>query len=288
MINFCKHILLILLVIFLSAYALEDIYDYTFINTSARDKTQLALKQNQGHVNYLFLGNSRVENYIDCTVIKEVTGKSCKNFALSGGSYKDAFVLLYLLKKQGLTFDHLFLQLDTALNSETMSESFKSSLVPFIEVYQINMEEVDLDLTWSQRNLPFYKYAQYDYLYGVRSCAAQLYKNTDKEIQMGYVPRYKEGTAFAKNISSIQFKNRFVDLLQKQAIKDKAEVHFFTSPYCVEMRNTVIFDQLFNYYPDYINYSSFYSQPEYFVNCTHMNDSGAQVFTRQLVTDFNL
>ena len=286
--KFFKHIMVLVLMLSSMAILLDQVYDYIFFNTSARDKVQLAIKQKQGFVDYIFIGNSRVENYIDCSLIENLTGKTCENYALSGGSYQDAFVLLHLLKKNGLTYGNLFIQLDTSLKNEEMTTAFKASLIPFIESYDVNIENVNLSLTWSQRNVPFYRYAQYDYLYGARACAAQLYKDQDDEVELGYLPKYNTGTAKSKPLSNLTLQNRFVELLRKQALQDQAQVYFYTSPYCSEMKNRDIFNELNSLYPGYINYASYYQNPQYFANCTHMNHEGAQVFTKQIIEDFNL
>jgi hypothetical protein len=286
--KFLKHIIGLILMLSSMAILLDRVYDYIYFSTSARDKVQLALKQEQGHVDYIFIGNSRVENYIDCSLIKDLTGKTCENYALSGGSYKDAFVLLNLLKKNGLTYGNLFIQLDTSLKNEEMSKSFKASLIPFVESYKVEIENVDFSLTWSQRNLPFYRYAQYDYLYGVRALAEQIFKDQDDEVVLGYLPKYYTGTAYSGSLSSLTLQNRFVELLRKQALQDHAKVYFFTSPYCSEMKNLDVFNELDSLYPEYVNYASFYQNPQYFANCTHMSHEGAQVFTKQIIKDFNL
>lgn len=283
-----KHIFFIFLIICIGAFCLDNIYDQIFMKTSPRDKVQLAIKQNQDHVNYLFLGNSRVENFIDCELIEEMTGKSCSNYAFSGGSYEDAFVLLKLLKKRHLTYDHIFLQLDASIKGGKMTQSFKASLVPFVKYYDINLENVDLNLTWEEKYIPFYRYAEYDYLYGFRSCVAQLYKNQDEDIELGYKPKFETGKAYSSTINNLPLKNKFVEFIKQEVKKDKAQIHFFTSPYCAEMENTEAFNQYNFIYSDYVNYSSFYSDPAYFANCTHMNHTGAQIFTVQIINDFNL
>lgn len=286
--GFLKHVLFIITLILVGALVLHCTYDFIFTNTSARDKTQLALKQKQPYVDYVFLGSSRVENYIDCETIEAITGKSCRNYALSGGSYQDAYVLLKLLKKQGLTYGHLFIQLDTGMKNEQMTTAFKASLIPLIDHYEIKIENVDLSLSWSERYVPFYKYAEYDYLYGIRACFAQLYKNQEDNVKLGYHSKNYVGNTNASTISDLVFSNKFIELTQEEAKKDNAKIHFYTSPYCVDMKNTELFNQFKLYYPGYINYANFYLEPAYFANCTHMNHQGAQIFTRQIVKDFNL
>lgn len=285
--RFSKYILWMLLILGIIVLAADQIYDYIFLNTSPRDKVQLAIKQKQGHVDYLFLGNSRVENYIDCSIIEKTTGKTCENFGMSGTSYQDSYVLLNLLKENGLTYSHLFIQLDATVKNETMTRSFKASLVPFIDS-NIQVKDVKLKLSWSEKNIPFYKYAKYDYLYGMRACFAQLYKNKSDDVNLGFIPQYEIGDNYASQIVLSGLKNKYVKYLKENAIQDQASIHFYTSPYCAKMKNTIAFNKFKEDYKDYINYASFYKNEDYFANCTHMNFQGAQIFTRQLIKDFNL
>lgn len=286
--RFLIHISVILVLLIALSYVLDKSYNFIFINTSARDKTQLALKQDQGYVDFVFLGSSRVENYIDCNLIEVITGKTCVNYAISGGSHQDAFVLFKLLKKRGLTYSHLFLQLDPNIKNMEMTTAFKASMIPLMEHYEIQFDNVDLSLTWEERHLPFYKYAEYDYLYGIRACFAQLYKNKNDDVELGYLPKYYIGNANAGAIQTINTYNKYIELLKEEVVDDNAQVHFFTSPYCPDMTNTSIFNQLSSFYPGYINYASTYNNPAYFANCNHMNHNGAQVFTKQIIKDFNL
>ncbi|PPK95091.1 hypothetical protein LY01_01844 [Nonlabens xylanidelens] len=286
--GFFKHISILILMLSIGVVILNNLYDNVFLNTSPRGKLQLAIKQEQEHIDYLFLGNSRVENYIDCSIIEAASGKICKNYAMSGSSYQDAYVLLKLLKRSGLTYDNLFIQLDPSLKNEAMTESFRASLVPFVNSYEIQIDHVALNLSPAEDHLPFYKYAKYDYLYGVRACFAQLYKNTSEYVELGYVPQYHTGNSNFGMLEDFALKNRFTELIKEEAVNDKAKIHFFTSPYCPDMDNTVVFNKLTSFYPGYINYSSFYKESHYFANCTHMNDKGAQVFTKQIIKDFNL
>lgn len=285
--SFFKHILWLLFIIGTIVIIADYVYDFIFLNTSPRDKVQLAIKQKQGHVDYLFLGNSRVENYVDCSVIEEMTGKTCENYGMSGSSYQDSYVLLKLLKENGLTYSHLFIQLDATVKNETMTKSFKASLVPFIDS-NIQAKDVDLKLSWYEKNIPFYKYAKYDYLYGIRACIAQLYKNQNEDVDLGFIAQYGVGDHYANEIRLSTLKNKYIEYLKEEAILDQARIHFYTSPYCAKMKNTIVYDQFKEDYKDYINYASFYKNEDYFANCTHMNFKGAQIFTKQLIKDFNL
>ncbi|WP_194852186.1 hypothetical protein [Nonlabens antarcticus] len=286
--KFIIHILIVGVVLVTIASVLDYSYDYIFLNTSSRDKVQLALKQKHDYVDYLFLGSSRVENHVDCDLIQSLTGKSCVNYGISGGSYEDSLVLLHLLKQKGLTYGHLFIQLDNSIEDGGMTKNFKASLIPFIAPYELKIEGINISLSWSQKNIPFYRYAQYDYLYGIRSCAAQILKNQDEIKQFGYKPQYGIGSHFSGLIKKTPIKNKYIEFIKKEAIRDNAQIHFFTSPYCPSMKNTGTYNRFKSYYPGYINYASYYSNPTYFANCSHMNNNGAQVFTKQIVKDFNL
>jgi hypothetical protein len=63
-------------------------------------------------------------------------------------------------------------------------------------------------------------------------------------------------------------------------------IEFFTAPYCKEVKNRAFMDKVQLKLPGLHNYIDLFDdKDEYFFNCGHLNEAGAEVFTKTLVDD---
>ncbi len=63
-------------------------------------------------------------------------------------------------------------------------------------------------------------------------------------------------------------------------------LEFFTSPYCKEIKNRDFMDKVQLKLRGLHNYFDLFDdKDEYFFNCGHLNEAGAEVFTKTLVKD---
>lgn len=284
MIRFVKHIGIILLIIISLMILLDKAYSYVFKNSEPRSKVQKILQLTDDHYDYIFLGSSRTENHIDCEVITRITGRSCINFGISGGSIGDMLVLLRLMDANRVTYEKVFLQLDYNYNGSGLSQNFKARLMPFIDEPAVRNELLIVGLDNAQKNIPFYRFLKNDRVIGFRELASSiLNKKPRTDLNVGFAPKIGIGNKVSTSFPPVinQFNEEVAAIVSIVKEKEK-KIQFFTAPYCSEVKGRVnAINQLKQRVPDLWDYSTIYDhEPAYFYNCGHLNIEGAQDFSR--------
>ncbi len=286
MARFAKHIGLLILSVLIVMIILDKLYSYTFKNSAPRSKIQKILQLGESHYDLIFLGSSRTENHVDCAVIERITGKSCINFGISGGSIGDMVILMRLMETRNVTFEKAFLQLDYNYNSQGLSQNFKARLMPFIHEPTVKKELNAVGVHWTESNISFYRFMKYDQVIGFREFISSVINKKPKtDLNVGFAPKIGVGEAIATSFPE-KFKEVNTEIQALEAIigsQDK-EIHYFTAPYCnkVQGRDAGI-QQLKNRVENLHDYIGIYDdKPEYFFNCGHLNLDGARDFSRIL------
>ncbi len=263
---------------------LDIAYSYVFKKSEPRSKIQKILQLSDAHYEYVFLGSSRTENHIDCKIITEITGKSCINFGISGGSIGDMVVLMRLMEANNVKFEKAFLQLDYNYNHRGLSSNFKARLMPFINEGSVKSELDMVAIEKAQKTIPFYRFMKNDQVIGFREFfSSMINKKPRTDLNVGFAPKIGVGkyvaTSFPKQISTSSIE---VEALQALIDDMGKELQFFTAPYCpdVQRRETAM-KQLNKRVARLWDYSSLYDNKEtFFFNCGHLNKMGAEDFSR--------
>jgi hypothetical protein len=268
---------------------MDKIYTVAFNQGTPRNKVQYITQLQNTHIDYIFLGSSRVENHIDCAVVEKLTGKSCINLGLQGSKTNDSAAFLQMLQNNEVTYDKVLFQLDYAVNFDAYSPQFKSYITPYLnnETVSENIKE-DLNQPWGYK-IPYIRYAANDKLIGFREVLLQLtHKKPNVDLNNGYV--LLTGNSVAVNGSlpqNIQKENDGVQLLQQL---EPNHLIFYTSPYCNNVPNREAFmKELTSNYPQVFNYIGLFdNQKGKFSDCGHLNLNGSQLFTAQITQDILL
>lgn len=286
--NFLKILVVISLITISLMYILDYVYSYAFKNGQPRSKIQNILQLENDHYDLAFFGSSRTENHIDCKLITELTGKSCINFGISGGSPGDMLILMKLAENRKLTFDTVFMQVDYNYNSFGISHYFKANLIPYISepIIKEQLEIYDREFFYS--SIPFYRFMMYDKIVGLREATASLLTlNHNANIDVGFLPKQGIGKevsgSFPNTINDTSY-----ELVQMQELyaNTNTNIEFFTTPYCKDVENRNYIEKVKLELPNLHNYIALFDYKEkYFFNCGHLNEIGAKVFTKILVED---
>lgn len=246
----------------------------------------LQLKNN--HYDVAFFGSSRTENHINCELITEYTGKSCINFGISGGSPGDMLILMKLAEKRKVTFDRVFMQVDYNYNHFGMSHYFKANLIPFIgePIVKEQLAKYENEVLYSW--LPFYRFMIFDKVVGIREATASILRvKQNRNIEVGFLPKQGVGKAvngiFPKLTKS---RSPEIELMQEHCLNTNTKIEFFTAPYCMDVKNRDFVEKLQLKLPRLHNYIELFDdKDEYFFNCGHLNEVGANIFTKILIED---
>ncbi len=286
--NFFKAFITISFITLLLMFFLDNIYSYAFKNGQPRSKIQNILQLKNKHYDVAFFGSSRIEKHVDCKLITELTGKSCVNFGISGGSPGDMLILMKLAANRKFTFNHVFMQVDYNYNSYGITEYFKANLIPFIGDPIVKEQLLLYKEEFFYRRLPFYRFMVFDKVVGIREATASFLKlSQNTNIEIGFLPNHGIGKAMAGSFPET-IKDKSPELTQMQELyKDtNTTIEFFTAPYCKEVKNRNFMDKVQLKLPGLHNYIDLFDdKDEYFFNCGHLNEVGAGVFTKTLAED---
>ncbi|WP_397303670.1 hypothetical protein [Nonlabens ulvanivorans] len=286
MTRFLKHTLFIILTLIVTALVIDKVYTSAFSTSSPRNKVQYISQLKNTHIDYIFLGSSRVENHIDCEVVSRITGKSCINLGLQGSKTNDSAVFLQMLNNNNVSYKKVLFQLDYAVNFDAYSPQFKSFITPYLNTESVSDNIIiDLNNPFIYR-LPFVRYAANDKLSGFREVVLQLFEKPSRiDLTNGFEGKQGTGRDIKGNLpATAKASNRGVLWMKKL---ENNNLIFYTAPYCSQARNRDIFNKdLIAKYPEVISYIDvFDNKPQYYSDCGHLNITGAREFTAILTED---
>ncbi|MEM0518360.1 hypothetical protein [Aequorivita flava] len=286
--RFLLSTIFLIIALIATMYVCDSIYTYAFQNAPPRNKIQKILKLNNKEYDYVFLGSSRTENHIDCALIEKITGKTCINLGISGGTIGDMLFILKIAERNNVRFRQVFLQIDYNYNHNGISRNVYAELMPFIHDSLIRNEiENYKNYSW-MINFPFYRYMKNEKVVGFREFfTALLNKKPNKDIDIGFMPFFGIGYDLAgKFPENFNKSNIEIDEMLELSKRDDFELKFFTAPYCKEVENRENAQSLIKRIPSLHNYISLFDEnPQYFSDCGHLNIEGAEAFTKKICND---
>ncbi len=284
--EFGKYIFILGLVIGILAYVLDAIYTTIFSNSNPRNKVELVTMLKNKKIDYIFLGSSRVENHIDCTLVEELTGKTCINLGIQGGRIKDYQVLATILKENDVRYDKLLVQVDYIYNFNNFSPVFKAQISPFINNDDFPPKSKIALENEIEGSIPFFRYAYNEKVIGFREALLKFFGKPSKvDLTNGFVPLEGVGTSISGHFpESLNYPNRE---LEDIIALDPASIILFTAPYCnSSITRDTFMNSLKNKYPELKDYTGLFdNEGGMSVNCGHLNKEGAQKFTEILTRD---
>lgn len=286
--KFLIHISGIVFVFFLLLFALDFLYTSTYNEANPRTKYQYLKSLQNSKINYIFLGSSRVDNGIIPQVIESATHKKTVNFGFQGAKIGDIYTVLKLLQSYHITSDTIFIQLDYNFNEKGHSINLPYEMTPFLNDNEITKEYlIDYIGKTSLYYFPFIRYCQNDAKIGFRELFANLiHKKTKVVSTKGYSVLKGEENKNELHRSLPEFivsRNQYYEKIKKWGIEKKLNIVFFCAPFCKQTRNLDYVNKLKQKIPDLYDFSNAIGNDKMFVNCYHLNDNGAQYFSKVIV-----
>ena len=283
--QFGYYIVALLFVVLALMASLDKVYTYTYTHSLPRNKVSYTLSLDQDTINYIFLGSSRVENFIDADVIESITKKKALNLGIQGARIDDYYLMLRLLQQQQIYTDTVFIQVDYVFNMEGDSNILKSYLMPYIKDKTISsyIRKRDKDY-WKLKNLPFYRYLVYDYKLGFREFfSTSINKSSSTNFENGFFPNFgnsREKMTFSLP-AEITEANKGIEAINAFAKDHDINVVYFIAPFCGATKNLDYSKKLGTKLSPFLDFSSiFFQHDEFFFNCGHVNSKGAQEFSK--------
>lgn len=294
MIAFIKHILKIVLVFIVSAYALDFGFTYVYKNSSPQNKVQYIHSLRNQKLDYIFIGSSRVENSVIADEIEKKTNKKTINLGIKGLKLRDMSYIMKLLKEYNISYQKIFIQIDYSYNYEEESSKFFSfELLPFCDssnsIINEYLESINSTFLF-YKYIPFLKYSDSDQLIGFRKVFSSLknkvsFFNSNK----GYEPLYGFSSRKLENIpNKVNAENKYFNRINSFVKSENLNVVYFSAPVSLKSENLNYFDELKKNVPQLHNFHNVISEEKYFYDNLHVNDDGAALFTNVLIEKLKL
>jgi hypothetical protein len=273
--------IILLLTTFILAYSLEWFYTYSYQNSSpenSRSKVSwLNSKDSVIKYDYALFGSSRCIYHLNPVTIDNKTGLNGINLGYSGSN---PFEIKLMVKKflNKYSPKEIFIQVDDRFNREFLDTLSITSWIPFINNDYIYQEISGYDdRAFYLKNVPFYRYTQYESKLGFRNLFFSYFKKNKFHHKKGFVEIKKE----IKSSKPLHYKledkpNKHFKEINKWCEERGVKVYFFTAPYYKTKINTEIIDKYLNNYHDF---SFVFSEMKLFSDQTHLNWKGAEKFT---------
>lgn len=265
------------------------VFDFTYTtiyeNANPRTKFQYLRSLKNTKVNYVFLGSSRVENGIDPIIIEKYTHKKAVNLGYQASKLGDIFSVLQLLKTYGITSDTIFVQIDYSFLTTGHSINLPYEMTPFIRDNKVTKNYF---LEYLGKNpsfyyFPFIRFCENETKIGLREIFANLIGKKTKILEKkGFSPL--QGVEDQKNShrslpNSTITSNLYYEKIKKYGDANNIKIVFFCAPFCRHTKNLDYVRKLKTKIPDLYDFSTVVQQDSMFVNCFHLNESGATEFT---------
>jgi len=275
-------------------YGLDFLYTTVYENAVPRNKMQhiLALNSNDT-LDYVFLGNSRVENSIKISTIEKQTGKSALNLGTQGATLVDLHLFLQLLVDKKIDIGKIYVQVDNTFNMNQSSDLVNYQAMPYIKSNAIIKDYIKRSDANYYKNyyIPFYRYATKDYKLGLREFVASSF-NYKAQIDLRDGFRPLSGTLKPMNRTvlpeAIYIRNLDFEKIDAICKAHKIDVTYYCAPYCDNVENAEYTTQLKLKIKNFKDFSKAVPSNEMFTNCSHLNETGANYFTELLIKELDL
>ena len=95
-------------------------------------------------------------------------------------------------------------------------------------------------------------------------------------------PFHDKGYTLPKTINK---SNKMLDNIDRLCKEKHIDVTYFCAPFCSQVATSDYPEKLQQKIPNFKNYSKTLLDQKYYVNCGHLNEDGAKLFTKILIDD---
>jgi hypothetical protein len=282
--QFSRYVVGGIMAILVVMSVLDVAYTKIYETSYPRTKFQYLRSLKDKKVDYIFVGSSRVENGIVPSMVKKKTGKEAVNLGFQAAKLGDIYTLLQLIKEYNLHYEAILIQVDYIYNIKAgHSNIFEYEMMPFVRDNAITKAYSD---TYSEHPVanyyvPFFRYANNDLKTGFREVFANVInKKTTIITNKGYRDVHGSATQQEGTLPAfILDKNVLIDSIQSFVKHNKMKVVFYCAPFCKNNQNKDFTTKLKTKIPGFKDFSAAIDDDAMFLNCNHLNDTGAKRFT---------
>ena len=280
----------ILLVLLLSAFALDFIYTSVFVQSETRNKVENVINSKPQKYDVIILGTSRANNHF-VSELFEKEGLKTFNYGMSGSHLFETSLLLKLMVERGWNMKNVIVETDLNLSNEKRDDGTFGRFMPFMHQSKTitNHFKNEPDFT-ELYYVPFYRYIQFDEKVGFRAWYKTLIDEpTNSLANKGYYPLGFNPKANMKNNieSLVPLRNRYFEEIKQICKANHINLIAVTTPMCSNVKGMEYFKKVKALYPEIKEYEHVIEGDEYFSSCGHLNDKGARLYTAKIIEDLN-
>jgi len=272
----------LLVIILITAVALDLLYTMVYHRSKSRNKIDYLYNSKDKKYDVVFLGSSRVQNHLVPKIFND-QGLKIYNFGLTRSRLQESALMLKLMVERNYEIKHLVLQVDLNINTNDHSEAIRSLFMPYIHTSETirnhykNIPEYE-ELLY----VPFYRYMHYDARIGFREFyQSATHKKTNALDNDGFYPLVKNKRPMPPaDLSKYSPKrNEAYEEIKSICKKHKINLIAISTPMCMSTINREYFNQLQSVYPEIHKFEDAVIDDQYFSTCGHLNKQGAEKFT---------
>lgn len=267
-------------------WVLDLAYTTVYKTSTPRTKFQLLRSVAGKEFDYLFLGSSRVDNFIIPRQIERQTGRSSINLGFQSSRPVDIYHMQRILSAYEIRAPKTFVQLDYYYNSTDRSRMMEFEMMPFIrENDAVRNNYAYRDDFKMLYYAPFLRYCLFDHKIGFREIVQNMLgRKTSLAKNMGYNPLTRTMAHVNESCPLVIVDHQpMIDSIRTEAVRQNSELTFFASPLHPDVRNRNFVKALSKKVGGLSDYTDFLTDPTDFANATHVNDKGARKLTSHFI-----
>jgi hypothetical protein len=275
----------ILLVLLLSAFALDFIYTTVFSQSETRNKIENVIHLKPQNYDVIILGTSRANNHF-VSELFEKEGLKTFNYGMSGSHLFETSLLLKLMVERGWKINNVIVETDLNLSNEKRDDGTFGRFMPFMHQSKTITTHFKNEADFMELYyVPFYRYLKFDEKIGFRAWYKTLPTNLMQ--YQGYYPLGKNPKANMKNnIENLKpLRNRYFEEIKQICKANSINLIAVTTPMCTNVKGMEYFEKVKALYPEIKEYEHLVEGDQYFSSCGHLNDKGARLFTTKIIND---
>ncbi|UGS24214.1 hypothetical protein [Flavobacterium channae] len=281
----------ILLVLLLSAFALDFIYTSVFVRSETRNKVENVINSKQQNYDVIILGTSRANNHF-VSELFEKEGLKTFNYGMSGSHLFETSLLLKLMVERGWEIKNVIVETDLNLSNEKRDDATFGRFMPFLHQSKTISNHFENEADFNELYyVPFYRYIQFDAKVGFRACyKTLLHEPTNTLANKGYYPLGFNPKANMKNNieSLVPLRNRYFEEIKQICKANNINLIAVTTPMCSNVKGMEYFKKVKALYPEINEFEHFVEGDDFFSSCGHLNDKGARLFTTKIIGKLGL
>ena len=278
----------IILVLLLTAFALDFIYTTVFAQSTNRNKVENVINSKAQNYDVIILGTSRANNHF-VSELFEQEGLKTFNYGMSGSHLFETSLMLKLMVERDWKIKNVIVETDLNLSNEKRDDGTFSRFMPFLHQSKTISNHFEKEPDFLELYyVPFYRYIQFDAKVGFRAWYKTLVDEpTNTLANNGYYPLgYNPKANMKNNIESlVPLRNRYFEEIKQICKANNINLIAVTTPMCSNVKGMDYFKKVKALYPEINEFEHVVEGDEYFSSCGHLNDKGARLFTNIVIKD---